>query len=340
MELFATGFNAWNQLFFDHGQEGSHGSPEPEDIRSFTSVLRDERIEQVDAFLSYTRVYNKPTRTITQYPSLQHLLFEKDHESKSSWSFTLPFDGDNTRTDKGPTTIIQLVSYETGFAALSSTGTVFTWGDERYSACLGREVTDETPATHPYPVTALEALPTGKITKIAAGGTILAALTEGDDLYAWGQPPRAEPFRTAPVPPKSSHQDRGPDPSPIHEFKDEETTARQEEEEKEKGEAEPSTPFFTTLTSDPTPVDINNWSDIADIAIGDRHLLALTTEGEVFAIGDNINGQLGLPEVKHSTDIWTKVDINTSEGAVITGVVAGPRNSFVIVRSSSNTHTK
>lgn len=37
--------------------------------------------------------------------------------------------------------IIQLVAYETGFVALSDDGHVWTWGDERYSACLGRPVT-------------------------------------------------------------------------------------------------------------------------------------------------------------------------------------------------------
>lgn len=175
------------------------------------------------------------------------------------------------------------------------------------------------PATHPHPVTALEALPTGKITKIAAGGTILAALTEGQDLYAWGQPPRTEPFR-APLP----HAD--PDPESFSGHQNENNSRREAE-----------TRFFATLTGDPTPVDVNNWQDIADIAIGERHLLALTTEGQVFAIGDNTNGQLGLPEVKHSTDVWMKVNIDIDERAVIMGVVAGPRNSFVIVRRNSNT---
>lgn len=37
--------------------------------------------------------------------------------------------------------IAQLVAYETGFVALSRDGSVWTWGDERYSSCLGRPVT-------------------------------------------------------------------------------------------------------------------------------------------------------------------------------------------------------
>jgi hypothetical protein len=38
--------------------------------------------------------------------------------------------------------IIQLVAYDTGFVALSKHGQVWTWGDERYSSCLGRETAD------------------------------------------------------------------------------------------------------------------------------------------------------------------------------------------------------
>ena len=36
----------------------------------------------------------------------------------------------------------QLVAYAAGFAALTAGGEVLTWGDERYAACLGREVSD------------------------------------------------------------------------------------------------------------------------------------------------------------------------------------------------------
>lgn len=39
--------------------------------------------------------------------------------------------------------IVQLLAHSTGFAALSSTGEVYTWGDERFVGCLGRDVTDE-----------------------------------------------------------------------------------------------------------------------------------------------------------------------------------------------------
>jgi hypothetical protein len=50
MVLYATGFNAWNQLQFE-GPEVD----EPDDIASFTCVLREDTVDHVRAFSSYTR---------------------------------------------------------------------------------------------------------------------------------------------------------------------------------------------------------------------------------------------------------------------------------------------
>ena len=53
MELYATGFNAWNQLRFDSAPMGE--DEEPDDVFRLTCVLRDESISGLRAFLSYTR---------------------------------------------------------------------------------------------------------------------------------------------------------------------------------------------------------------------------------------------------------------------------------------------
>jgi hypothetical protein len=37
----------------------------------------------------------------------------------------------------------QIAANQTSFIALSSAGRVYSWGDPRYEACLGRDVTDE-----------------------------------------------------------------------------------------------------------------------------------------------------------------------------------------------------
>lgn len=49
------------------------------------------------------------------------------------------------------------------------------------------------PADHPCLVRDLIDLPTGKIVKIAANGYVIAALTDGNDLYCWGGHAGQEP---------------------------------------------------------------------------------------------------------------------------------------------------
>ncbi|KAK3387207.1 regulator of chromosome condensation 1/beta-lactamase-inhibitor protein II [Podospora didyma] len=208
-ELYATGFNAWNQLRFE---EGADSSDEPDDISSFTCVLRDdEGIDAVWPFFSYTL------------------------ESFAGFS-----------------DVVQVVAYDTGFAALSSTGQVYTWGDERFAICLGRDTDDDNPAHRPALVEDLQDLPTGRIVKIAAAGYILAALTAGNDLYCWGHPGR-------------------------------------------------SSPTLNGLTDRPSPIDIDD-NDIADVGVGESHLIALTSGGQVYVVGDNTNGQL----VDSTNSSWTE----------------------------------
>lgn len=76
--------------------------------------------------------------------------------------------------------------------------------------------------------------------------------------------------------------------------------------------------------------------DVIDVAVGEAHILVLTSDKEVYAIGDNANGQLGLPGVS-STSTWTRIDLRSVLTDVsaqsVTGVAAGPRNSFLIVGS-------
>ncbi|KAK7748033.1 hypothetical protein SLS53_001285 [Cytospora paraplurivora] len=207
MELYASGFNAWNQLAF----EGPGSQDEPEDLRQFT---RD----------------------------------------------------------------------------------VYTWGDERYGACLGRDfssATSSAAADQPGMVTALRDLPTGPIRKVAAGGYVLGALTAGDDLYLWG----------------GGGGGGGGQPGG------------------RKGV------LADIVGDEPAPVDLDG-RDIADVAIGDSHLVVLTTGGEVFVVGDNGNGQLGLHEHEYA-ESWARVGLGLQDGRRAVGVAAGPRNSFILVRQEA-----
>ncbi|KAI0973138.1 regulator of chromosome condensation 1/beta-lactamase-inhibitor protein II [Xylaria arbuscula] len=210
MHLYAAGFNAWRQLEF---LPVGNTADEPDDIMSFQKVLSDKFIEVQYAALTYT-IAN--TSTGLRYAGFidEGFGYELEQKLLSSTAavagngLIAVYDGDSRiiqctsqvgsteaqrKTFSGMSDIIQLVAYETGFVALSLDGKVWTWGDERYSATLGREVTISSPAESPSLVEDLEDLPSGKIKKLAAAGYTVLALTEGHDLYAWGGHPAHQP---------------------------------------------------------------------------------------------------------------------------------------------------
>lgn len=85
----------------------------------------------------------------------------------------------------------QIVAGATHFAALIDSS-VYTWGDPRYPAPLGRMDPETRPPSSPatsvpgivYDLEDLE--DDEKVAKIAAGGYLTAALTNGGDCYIWG----------------------------------------------------------------------------------------------------------------------------------------------------------
>ncbi|KAI9735730.1 MAG: hypothetical protein M1818_006338 [Claussenomyces sp. TS43310] len=175
-----------------------------------------------------------------------------------------------------------LVAGQTHFAFLND-GKVYTWGDERYDACLGRGAGSDklTPADEPGLVTHLVDLPTGPICKIVAGGYASAALTRGQDLYVWGG--------------------RGNQDS-----------------------------LLSDISGDPIPLDLHGY-DVSDAAIGDHHMMVLTTEQTIWTIGEGVNGQLGLGQECQSSREWRQVAVNL-RGREIVSVAAGPKSSFLLVR--------
>lgn len=144
------------------------------------------------------------------------------------------------------------------------------------------------PADRPAPVPDLRDLPTGGIKRIAAGGYVVLALTEGNDLYAWGG--------------------GGGGRAPLS--------------------------LLTGAGGGPAPVVVEEQGveadDILDCAVGDAHAVVLTGEGHVYVVGDNGNGQLGLPAA--AVESWTRVAVPGTAVAV----AAGPRSSFVVTRHHSS----
>ena len=93
-------------------------------------------------------------------------------------------------------------------------------------------------------------------------------------------------------------------------------------------------PAVLEPSADPVPVDVYD-KDIIDVGLGESHAIVLTSEGEVYVIGDNRNGQLGLGKDVPSAASWTKIDLSQQQqhqGHVL-GVTAGPKSSFILVGS-------
>ncbi|KAK0740245.1 hypothetical protein B0T18DRAFT_448926 [Schizothecium vesticola] len=236
MELYGTGLNAWNQLRFGCNEADA----EPDDLHTFTCVLADDDIRHVRPYLSWTT---------------GHLALLPPHNNPPPHPPLPP------STWPTPTPPTHLTSHATGFALLHPPSTVLTTSDLRFSSCLGRPPSSLSPST-PHPVPDLLDLPTGPVVKIASSssGYVLAALTAGGDLYAWGHAGRASAAGLGGL----------------------------------------------GVTGEVTPVVVEE-HDIADVGVGEGHVVVLTTTGEVFGIGSNRNGQLGLGEGMEGAEEWTRV---------------------------------
>ncbi|KAJ6440748.1 regulator of chromosome condensation (RCC1)-like protein [Purpureocillium lavendulum] len=78
----------------------------------------------------------------------------------------------------------------------------------------------------------------------------------------------------------------------------------------------------------PNYVEVDGGKDVLDVALGDSHAIALTTDGSVYVVGNNSNGQLGLGREVELAHSWTKLSFPS--GHEIAGVAAGPRSSFIL----------
>ncbi|KAK0674583.1 regulator of chromosome condensation 1/beta-lactamase-inhibitor protein II [Cercophora samala] len=323
MSLYATGLNAWSQLDFTTTQKDHQ---QPDDIFTFTCVLKDKNIDYVRPFPSYTLVYTtttplSPTHTAGLIPKLHHHLSTTHpphyhhFAQASNDTVLLPNHPTNPHPQQYPSlttllshlqpdpspsftplsypslTLSQTSPFATGFLALSPPH-VLSWGDPRYPPLLSRPITPTSPASLPSPIPDLSSLPTGPIVKLSSSpsGYLLAALTQGHDLYAWGHPSRCSAF-------------------------------------------------YPSLPSSPEPVvigdddddDDDDGKDIKDVAVGQSHIIVLTTDGQIWGRGDNSSGQLGLGRETKLVTEWTRLR-GEFDDKKIKGVWAGERNSFILVQ--------
>lgn len=322
MRLYAAGFNAWDQLRFGHaatagaetekpGSSANDKDVEPDDVYPFTCVLEAE-VQDVRPFITFTSVTTSGGQLVAgavSGPAQDHSDYSYAealngrvvvHDDTGIYQYASAEEFHQQEEAKTPCTpfseipgIVQVVAYDTGFAALTTGGQVWTWGDSRFPGSLGRDVSEESPADRPGQVTCLNDLPTGPIVKIAAGGYVLAALTRGHDLYCWGGYPGRKPVL----------EDLTSDPAPI----------------------------VVVLEGVP-PTDMDD-VDILDVGVGEAHMVVLTAAGHVCGIGSNANGQLGMdPNSRPAvTSSWARIDLPLLAQERVVGVTAGPRCSFVLV---------
>ncbi|KAL8692663.1 MAG: hypothetical protein Q9218_002363 [Villophora microphyllina] len=196
------------------------------------------------------------------------------------------------------TSIVSLSASATSFTVLASMdarGQVLSFGDARYSALLGRTPSNESPASVPTKLSAIEGV---RIEKIVAGNKLVAAIEDSEDpaLYLWGHT-FPEPFR-----------------------KDESGLVQLLNAVNETGQVE-----------DVQLVDCNDLH-IRDVAVGEEHVAILTIDGEVWGLGSNEYGQLGLgKETKGTHGKWVKCFETTKKGKTVVELVAAPFATICVV---------
>ncbi|KAL8711411.1 MAG: hypothetical protein Q9225_007117 [Loekoesia sp. 1 TL-2023] len=191
--------------------------------------------------------------------------------------------------------ITDIVATCTSFVLLTGKGTVLTLGDARYPALLGRTPSETEPASHAGLVSALDGIP---IRKVVAGSWMVAALSCEKDLYVWGHMLPQTPIKE--------------DHAGLSKLLNASVNGDGEREEVHL-------------------VDIADGVDIEDVAVGDEHIIVLTTEGEVWGFGSNEYGQLGLgKDIKGTEGKWVRMDVSSHEGRVVE-MKAGPLTTFFVV---------
>ncbi|KAL9594927.1 MAG: hypothetical protein Q9219_006758 [cf. Caloplaca sp. 3 TL-2023] len=188
-------------------------------------------------------------------------------------------------------TMTSLTATSTTFTILTHFSRVLTFGDARYPALLGRTPSPDEPAGDPHVVSALDGLP---IQEVVAGSWMVAALSHEKDLYFWGHV----------LPRSPTIKDHAGFSALLN------------------GAAEGEEVHL---------IDVADGADIEGMAVGEKHVVILTTEGEVWGLGSNEYGQLGLgQEIQGTGGHWRRIQV-VGEREKVMGMKAGPFATFLVV---------
>ncbi|KAK5989299.1 hypothetical protein PT974_10812 [Cladobotryum mycophilum] len=309
MELFATGFNAWHQLSFE--TPGHEEEEEPHDLHFFTKVLQGVNIGRPVARLSYTIVCRDANFRLAG-PS--------PHSNQD-----LEFLYTSAETANGEILTICSPSNE-------QTGNVLV---QHSSLASGKPIHDR--QSWPCNVPARQ---------IAAFDTGFVILYQDGTVSTLGDPRFESSLGRDITPEQPAHI-----PGPVPDLNDLDDPVRHVTAGGYSVAALTAsgsvyvwgTPSagthrrrqaFPSVTGVPNYMEVDGDKDVQDIALGDSHAIALTTDGCVHVIGENNNGQLGLGrDFGERAEQWTKVPFEAGRGFKLVGVAAGPKSSFIITSS-------
>lgn len=89
--------------------------------------------------------------------------------------------------------------------------------------------------------------------------------------------------------------------------------------------------LFPWLSGEPTPVELD--VDVQDFAVGNDHLIVLSTTGKLFVVGQGGSGQLGLGKCMKKEE-WMEVVLPLKENQQVVSVHAGYKTSFIVIDDS------
>ncbi|KAL7624012.1 hypothetical protein AAE478_005569 [Parahypoxylon ruwenzoriense] len=318
MELLAAGFNAWHQLQFDNKEDTSD---EPDDITSFRSVLKDDTIGHPCALLSCTFV--KTASGIRRAGFVEDI---PERIKDKLLSSTAAIAG-NGIIAGGP---IPFVSFS--WYILLTEGLEYDGHDSIYQY-------PSRPIAHAGEPQKFSGM--GRIIQLVAYETGFYLPWETGDAFEVGLN-HLRPIKEWPTVYKNNNSP-AEKPGPAEELQDLPTgkitkisaagyliLALTEGHDLYAWGGHPGRrALIDDLSSSPVPVVVEE-CDIADCGVGESHIIILSTEGDVYVIGDNANGQLGLPV--NEVVAWTKVPLHLGVGQAVLGVGAGRRTSFILTK--------
>ncbi|KAJ3507577.1 hypothetical protein NM208_g15940 [Fusarium decemcellulare] len=318
MQLHAAGLNAWNQLNF----EPSPIDDEPDDIFSFANVLEAQQIGRIGAQISYTAVHRNKTWCLAG-ASPDGLL------GVGSTTGSL-LDRPSAISAGGKVlTVAQREEQDT----LESSQAIVEY--PHLAAWKANE------STHCWPSKS-------KVRQIAAYDAGFIILHEDGSVSTSGDPRfvdclgrEANEFNSPNVP--STVPDLNDLGEPIKKVAAGGYTVAALTQGgglylwgAESTGSHSRHRTFSDLSGIPNYVEVDGDKDVEDIAVGESHAIALTTDGSIYVVGDNTNGQLGMGrDFKGPAESWVHLAFNPPPGCKIVGVEAGPRSSFVITAKTN-----